>query len=497
MSLRLKASFPIYLISALISLIISFITYFKIAVINPDGICYLKSAESLPKGYAYMTHLCDQAYRPFYSILIFLVHQLSHLSYFYSSFLLNSFFSLVSVCLFIAIIATIHQQKRLMLLASLVILASHSFNALRPEIIRDHGYWTFYLLSIFALLHYFRSTIGSFASWMWAFFWGSALMVAALFRIEGSIFLLLIPFVALMYPISISKRLYAFIQLNSLFLFALVSLYFIFLLMPKFNLFHYVQSSLMHRLHELKMLKTIFFNTVSALNIHVLSVYAKSDAPFILVMLFFVWYVFLTITTLTLLYTLFFIYAVMKKLCPHKAMTTKIIWGYIIVNVFVTGLFLEQNLFLSKRYLIALCLTLMIFIPFALENLLIKYKNKRNVLYIIIGLLIINTLGGLVSFGYSKSYIKEAANWSAKMIPKNAKLYSNDIVYLYYTNHDGDHLFQKIKKTNNQTYDYIALKYDAHDNTNTPLLLKQSSVQLIKKFSNKRQDAIAIYKVKK
>ncbi len=139
-------------------------------------------------------HLCDQSKWPFYSVLIYAIARLTHFSYLNSAFLLNGFFTLISVLTFINLVNQLSKNQRVVWLAAAVILLAQEFNAVRTDIVRDHGFWAFYLLSVLFLLKYFRQSELNFFSWPFSFGWAICLIVATLFRVEGVIFLILMPF---------------------------------------------------------------------------------------------------------------------------------------------------------------------------------------------------------------------------------------------------------------------------------------------------------------
>ena len=68
---------------------------------------------------------------------------------------------------------------------------AHEFNNVREYIIRDHGFWAFYLISLLCLLHYFSKP-----KRVTALAFSGSLLLATLFRIEGAIFLLVLPWLA-------------------------------------------------------------------------------------------------------------------------------------------------------------------------------------------------------------------------------------------------------------------------------------------------------------
>lgn len=145
----MQQRFVLFTFVTFISVILSIWAAIKTSVINPDAICYLQSAAEIEKGFSSAIHLCEQAKWPFYSALIFSVTKLAHVSYLASAFSLNGLFSLLTVIAFIMIVNALSKSMRVLWLASVVILLAHEFNSIRTDIARDHGFWAFYLFSLF------------------------------------------------------------------------------------------------------------------------------------------------------------------------------------------------------------------------------------------------------------------------------------------------------------------------------------------------------------
>src|SRR5205814_979947 len=123
-----------------------------------------------------------------------------------------------------------------------------------------------------------------------------------------------------------------------------------------------------------------------------------------------------------------------------------IIWAYLIINVVITLVFLAEHLFISKRYIMALILVLMLWIPFALNDLINKWPSLKHRVFLSITALVvcISSLSGIIDFGHSKFYIRSAGNWIAEHVPKNATLYANDLQLMYYTQHFGTRIFKTL-----------------------------------------------------
>jgi hypothetical protein len=193
MSLLSRNNTAIYFIAALLSILLSYDGSLRATVVNPDGICYLQSAATIASaGLHTATQLCGQAQWPFYSILIYSVVSLTKFSYITAAFVVDGICSLISVLTFIYIVQLMGAPRRVLWLAAATILMAHEFNSVREYVIRDHGFWAFYLISVVGLIKFFRHD-----RWCDALLWLSALSVATLFRVEGIIFIIMLPFTAL------------------------------------------------------------------------------------------------------------------------------------------------------------------------------------------------------------------------------------------------------------------------------------------------------------
>jgi hypothetical protein len=100
--------------------------------------------------------------------------------------------------------------------------------------------------------------------------------------------------------------------------------------------------------------------------------------------------------------------------------------------------------------------------------------------------------------GHSKRYIYDAGTWLQKNMPPDAKLFSNDILVMYYSHHFGDSIFA-VDKLNGTArdlsqYDYIALRVNKKDRKNASDMQKQIASQPVQVFHNSRGDEVVIYR---
>lgn len=478
----------IYPVAIFFSLIFSLWSYFKTAVINPDAICYLQSAETMKSGLNAAMHLCDQAKWPLFSGLIYFLSQLTHLSSLQAAYLLDGFLSCISVVTFIAILQTLKSPTRILWLAALVILCAHEFNSLRADVIRDHGYWAFYLVSIFLLLKFIQDP-----RWRTALAWSISLIVATLFRIEGLIFLVLLPCVALF---NFDNKIRSFLKLNSLLLLLCILLA-ILLLQHSASQLGRVDEVKFQLLNGLHLVANNFDLKAQALAQHVLSVYSAGDAKLILILLLLSWYVFSVAANLSFIYAILVVYAWCKKILVAPKQQHHVLCAYVLINVLITFIFMLENMFLSKRYLLALSLTLMLWVPFALDELIRQWQQRKWPLVLALIFILVSGVGGIVNFGYSKNYIREAGDWLAINVPQKASLYSNDYQLMYYSKHFGNTIFAKaiefqnpVSQKNWHNYDYVALRINK--NAKMQNEIQATPVQI---FKNKRGDQVSIYQI--
>lgn len=489
----------IYFIAAVLSLILSIWASFRSAIINPDAICYLQSAATMKFGLHAAMNLCGQARWPFYSALIYYFSGFTHFSYTQSAFILDGLFSLISVVTFIAIVRFFTDNIRTLLFAALIILLCHDFNAVREYIIRDHGFWAFYLLSILFLLHFMRTP-----NWRYALGWSSSLIIATLFRIEGLFFLLFLPFCTVLNN-QLGSRWRSFFQLNSLTIFAGFLAGIILLLHPhqsinqmgrmddlSFQLFHGINTITQH-----------FHDNVEILKTQILNQYSAHDAALILSLVLICWYILNIVGSVSPIFAFLITYSWWNKLFRADKSAKIVLWSYIFINIAITTIFLAERMFFSKRYLVALALTLLIWAPFALENLSQQWVKRRWPLSMVLFLILISALSGIFDFGYSKAYIRDAGYWLEMNMPKTAKFYSNDYQLMYYSHYFGESLFTKAQEfsANNplenntwKQYDYLALRFNKKDLP--PKAIKELGSPLIT-FVNKRGDAVSIYQIRR
>ena len=184
-----KTRLPIHLAAALASLLLSLLAIWQNPWINTDGVHYLRAIE----GNAESIHQIGGWL--FYSRLIGGVAILTGLEPETAAYLLNTLLDLLLVLAFLRFVEEAGANRRVLAWAALLILALPYLNDNRPEIIRDHGYWAFTLVALIFWLRLLRDF-----SWKRLLGWNLAMGAATLFRVEGIVFLALMPLGLLLQP---------------------------------------------------------------------------------------------------------------------------------------------------------------------------------------------------------------------------------------------------------------------------------------------------------
>jgi hypothetical protein len=211
------------------------------------------------------------------------------------------------------------------------------------------------------------------------------------------------------------------------------------------------------------------------------------------------------VTNLSLVYAVLVVYAWTKHCLALDKPARLVLWAYIAVNVLITAAFLVDYMFLTKRYLLALTLLLMLWVPFALERLIELRHVRRWVLPVVLLWILGSALGGVIDFGYSKAYVRDAGRWLAAHASAKTVIYSNDALVMFYSDHFGNRIFEQAVQFKDMTmlangkwrqYEYLALKVNPQE-LKSSAVIQEIGAQTapVAVFANKRGDEVIIYKV--
>jgi len=177
----------LYLMAAAASVVLSIWGAWAQYVPNPDAATYLRAAELIADG---RWTAAVELYRwPTYSVAIAAVMTLTGVKALLAAQIVNAVFTVVTTVAFIALVSRLADGDRLVVLcAAIVILLQPNLTETRPTIVRDNGYFAFFVLSLYLVACDVASPSRATKAGI-----GAAIVAAGLFRIEGFLLAALVP----------------------------------------------------------------------------------------------------------------------------------------------------------------------------------------------------------------------------------------------------------------------------------------------------------------
>ncbi len=486
----------IYIIAILFSLLLSFIgfTQWFTPDIGVDGVLYLRCAAAYNQGGLKAAMALYQW--PFYSIIIAHLHQLG-LSYITAARLLDALLQAWMVYFFIRIVFHLNPSPRIGLWALLCIICYSTLNDERGLFLRDFGYWAFYLTSFWAALVFLKTEK---QRYLWLF--GLNMLVAALFRIEGVVIALSSIVLFFFMP---GWSFYARCRNSLLMAWPFLLGAVLFLLIGAHNLYGggRLQDIYGYITHGVATVLQNKEQTIDLMDkaLKPYYIFIRTNQMYIGMLIGF--FIYKIVANIGVIYSGFAIYGWTKKALVLDR-REKILWyGLIIIQVFILFVFLMNHLFLTSRYVLALCLLMLLWTPFGIEQLyqkalLCTRKWRVGFAVALSCLFIFTLLNSFVHIGPSKRHIFNATKWLQQHTTVNDRITVNDTIVLYQvkgaiSTWDED-ILTPTQESNCQfsVYRYVAVKFRHEDP-----LTHCNNLILLQSYHNEKDGVANIYEVKR
>jgi len=361
-------------------------------VINNDGITYLAISQMMLDGN------WSQAFEyyswPYYSVFIAITAKVLFLDIETAAYVINTLFVTSLTLAFVCVVGELsNNNRRIIVIAIIVILFFPSITKYRSFIIRDFGYLSCYLWSLYFIFRFCNTLNKShLIGWL------------------------------------------LFAALSCLFRFALASISLIvWYVNDKYASLIEVARESGKDIHNIVDLFLDNIETRLGSQKHTAANYAGVITTNILDVIYEL------VRRMAIFYFLFACYAYYKNIGIESRLTKRIWLVYVLINFLVLVGFSLYNNFLVSRYTMATALTLLILAPFVIDRLLRAFSDssslKRTASIVAIGLLSLASLEGL-DVRTKKNHIKKAGLWIANELPGDAKVYSNDRLIAYYAKPD-------------------------------------------------------------
>lgn len=531
--------YRLYAFALLSSLLFSYVTIYN-TLPNNDGILYINTAK------IYLDSGIKEALKSyhwlFYPALIAHTSNLTGLELINSAYLVNSIFQAIIVIAYINIFSKIspfnfnnktNKQQYLYYIALLTILLFPQLNEYRHYIIREFGFWAFSLLAINNLLVYLldlkNNNTGPSHSPSFVLSYQKSILyyyinffMAFLFRGEALVIAAVLPMSVLLLDYSKQykkQKLYSIYKPFLIFMSFSFALLCISLLIYSKNTsglsIYNLINSLYINLHfnKLDLIFNTYTNNINILKEEIFSLSSISTFGYILFFSFGLFAIFVVkyisvfnLINLGLVSLFFYLY---KAKFINKTNNNAI--KLIVIIAFILALFplvfLHIIFVTTGRYYILSSIVLLLLVPFSLDYLwqkIINFKNYPKYKYVInssIGIILIAImLDGLVSFGYSKDYLKQAGLWFKNNNYSTQSVYTNNAQVGFYANlkkssvSTADKELNKIiNKTNKNKYLILQIKHKSSTETaKINMLLENKAISVLQKFENKRGDSVII-----
>jgi hypothetical protein len=491
-----KEELALLAVAAGVSLLFSALAVYQDDVINSDGVIYIEAAK------AFATTDASQVFTiyrwPFYPWLIFLLDAASGIGLENAAHLLNALFSALLVVCFVALVKEMGGTFRVLVAAALIILAYTRLNEYRSFVIRDIGYWSFYLLALLLFIRYFREPRGSRAA-----AWTSAMVVATLFRIEGIVFLALLPLSLLFRRDLTWGR-----RVKQIALAYVPHALLLALLLSFFALTDWRETgrlleplALAERRAEIA---EAFRTKAAALSEAILNRYSSHLAATALVSALAGILLMSLVKAISLLYSALSLHAYVSRSIHMQREALVIIAYSAAINVVVLAVYLLTNFFLTGRFGVALALVVFLAAPFSLALLYERWRvseGPRWVFPIVCVAILYMLVDGFVSTGGSNRYVKDAGLWLRENAPAGARVYIDEFRVLFYAARDnavfpeeGWEQTRRIVESDRwKKYDYLALEVERRNDEREAWLTERIGPP-VARFGNERNDKILIFK---
>lgn len=463
-------------------------------LINRDAIIYLRSADAYLQG----GFLASQQLfaRPLISICFALIHQLTGIPLLYAGQLLISLFYALFCAGFVATVRTLGGDRRVQLIAAIVVLSQPILNDHRASIVRDPAYWAFIILAFRELLLYLRNP-----AWKYQLRWLVYMLLASVFRFEGLFFAILAP-LSLLAIKGLEHRGRLCLRLLAPALGA-AGAYLVAVLvlrpgaLPLPAIEGYISGLLAF--------PEQFARVVLASGETMLRSSAKEDAT-VAVLAGLIAILLLNICrALTWPYIIALLWGWKKKLLGRlRPNDFALLQAHLLISLAYLALFTLINRFMLERYSNQFAIFALLYIPFILNALWQAGLGHWKKL-VVAGLLLGMSLDTLFHGGLEKVFIRDAKDWLLTNTPPNATLASNEKYIAYFSGREFDWSTANKNKSDMSAFlssanqwqerDYMAMRVRLRDTAVWEAFLKKYALREAAVFDGGSHGVVSIVKI--
>jgi hypothetical protein len=486
------------LIAITVSFLFSLVIIAGSPIPNDDAFSYIRAAE-LFNDQGLEAILATYGWYG-YSVLITLVGKVLPIGLINSAHLLNMLSFALLVYAFITLATEFRQTESVKIFAAIVILCFPTINEMRYYLIRDFAYWGFCLVALVQLIRYHKTH-----HLLNACGWLLAMTAALFFRLEGLLILALSPFALLAGSISTKHGMQGLLKLVGLIMTGALLILVLFFL-AGINLFEVFRFTYRWYLPLLanypETLAGAANNTSLSFHISEQLTAFSGKGMFVLGLGYLYSVIANIFMTLGPPVSLFLLYAGISN---KHSLAAENKWPWIFFlgsSVLALLIFVSIMQFLTTRYAVMTALLLLSLAPLSIDTLYQqaqqakKIKRFQLISYVWVFYFLVDSL---LSFGYSKLYIREAIDWSQENVPEESLVLTNSFPLAYYSGlvTEYDKVLPQPEMTlellANQEYLMMELAHDEIDMFER--LSQHPRLSELQRFNNARNDTIILFQV--
>lgn len=480
-------------------LLAAWMQYIQHGWINPDSVLYFEQARRISLGdWAGAVKVFNW---PLYGACIAAVHKITSLGIHQSAQLLNMLFFGLATASFLTIIQLAGGGTRVMLAGTLLLFGGqYIVGDVLEMLMRDEGFWAFYLTGLVFFIRYFQHNKLSDA-----LVWQICIIIATLFRIEAICYLIGLPFcLMLIKNLSWKDRLVKLLNAYSIAIVAAIAIAIIILLNDSLRMQHFGRLQEVFSLNLYQEFTQKLIAQAHIMSQQVLGKYLEDFAVTGLLLTFFYVMIAKTISATGFFAVVFAGFALKNGGENIEPKTYTVLKTAAIIAAISMALIIIKVFVLSGRYVTGLSWILLVVGAFYFAKL---HANKDKKLALIASLIMLALCLGFVKnilpkrAGYN--YQQEAVAWIKANNPSVKSVFYDDSRMRYYagapfvgTGKDSWAIVTSaIQNQSIQQYDFLLINHSVeHPEREKLITEKLAQYSEVKRFfSHNTKKTVIIY----
>jgi len=424
-----QRSLLIYLVSTSM-LLAAWMQHIQHGWINPDTVLYLEQGRLFALGE--WRQAVNVFNWPLYGACIAAVHKITSFNIHQSAQLLNMLFFGIATFSFLSIIKLADGNNRTLLLGAALLFSSQYIVGDALEMLmRDQGFWAFYLTAILFFIRYCLHQ-----KFTDALLWQVSIIIATLFRIEAILYLILLPlFYIALNAGSLKQRIAKIFNSYSLSIFAGIIITIILATQPESTMSQFGRLDEVFTSDLFQKVTGKLTTQAAVMGEKVLGRYLDDFAVQGLLLTFIYVIIAKIISTTGLITTLLSISSIWPN--DHKIATIprQTFLSVLAIALLASFLIIMKVFVLSGRYVIALSLILILLASFALSDLSSRKEKKLKIVFSILCLIIcLGLVKNILPKRDGYNYRQDAISWLQQHNQNKAPVFYDESRLRYFAN---------------------------------------------------------------